>query len=164
MQREANPCLQSAMRAALRQEMVFSTIRGVGVKRLTDRELAGIGEATRQHITKSARTAMKKMTLVQDFKALTNEEKIRHNTSLAMLGAVAHIASPKQAKALEGKVSTTLGTLPVQKTLAAFMGKEDEPNQSLAANEPPLVEKASSGTTKPPLSRPVWDFSKDNMR
>ncbi len=28
VQREANACLQSAMRAALRQEMVFSTIRG----------------------------------------------------------------------------------------------------------------------------------------
>ena len=52
VQREANPFLQSAMRAALRQMMVFSTIRGVGVKRLTDRELAGIGEATRQHISR----------------------------------------------------------------------------------------------------------------
>ncbi len=164
VQREANPCLQSAMRAALRQEMVFSTIRGVGVKRLTDRELAGIGEATRQHITRSARAAVRKMSLVQDFKALTNEEKVRHNTGLAMLGAVAHIASPKQAKVLEGKVTTAREVLPLQKTLAALMGRvaDETPDDSAPASV--TADKPTRATDTPkPSGKPVWDFSQDNL-
>lgn len=165
VQRDANPCLQSAMRAALRQQMVFSTLRGIGVKRLTDRELAGIGEAARQHIARSARVAMKKMTHVQDFKALTNDEKIRHNTGLAMLGAVAHIASPKNAKALEGRVSNSFSVLPVQKTLAAFMGKDaGEPTAALAESISAPAEQQRV-VTKTQATRPrlTWDFSKENL-
>ena len=160
VQQEANGCLQSAMKAALRHEMVFSTMRGIGIKRLTDRELAGIGEATRNHITRSARIAMRKMGLVRDFKALTNEEKIRHNTGLAMLGAVAHISSPKQAKALEGKINATMSVLPVQKTLEAFMGgdKVTSPEPQSATIDEPSPERRT-----PPGKKPMWDFSKDNL-
>jgi hypothetical protein len=162
VQREANPCLQSAMRSALRQMMVFSTIRGVGVKRLTDRELAGIGDATRQHISRSARMAMRKMAAVQDFDTLNNEEKVRHNTNLAMLGAVAHIASPNQMKTLEGRVTANAGVLPVQRTLAAFMGKEDE---AVAETDKtaPTAEKTKPETRTQSRKKPVWDFSKDNL-
>jgi hypothetical protein len=163
VQREANPCLQSAMRAALRQDMVFSTVRNVGVKRLTDRELAGVGEATRQHISRSARVAMKKMSKVQDFKALTDTEKVRHNTGLAMLGAVAHIASPKQAKALEGRVSNSLAVLPVQETLAAFAGKAAAPPAVAEPQASPSTDKVKANNSPKRSASPGWDFSQDNL-
>lgn len=162
VQREANACLQSAMRAALRQMMVFSTIRNVGVKRLTDRELAGVGEATRLHISRSARLAMRKMTMVQDFKSLNNAEKVRHNTALAMLGAVAHIASPNQVRTLEGRVTANMGVLPVQKTLAAFMdGVVSEAEGTVDQGSPAGPSKPEDEPQTP--KKPGWDFSKDNF-
>lgn len=125
VQREARSNLMSAIRAALSSEMVFGTVRNEGVKRLTDSELAGVGEGTRAHISRTARKAVRKMTLVENFAGLTNEEKIRHNTSLSMLGAVGHITSSRQSKLLESRVSVKLEELPLQKTLEAFMGKQD---------------------------------------
>lgn len=122
VQKEARGCLISAMRVALYNEMVFGTVRKVGIKRLTDRELAGIGEGVRLHIGRVARKAVRKMTMVNNFETLSNEEKIRHNTGVSMLGAIGHITSSKQAKSLEGKVSSSLEALPLQKTLQAFMG------------------------------------------
>lgn len=118
-------CLQSALRAAMRREIVFGTVWGVGLKRLGDGELAGVGEVARQKIRRTAKRAIKKMLLVQDFDSLSNEEKVRHNASLSMLGAVAHIASTGQAKTLERRVSSTMGALPLQRTLEAFMGEKD---------------------------------------
>ena len=123
IQAEARGCLLSAMRSCLAIERVFGTVRKVGIKRLTDRELAGIGEGIRSHISRVARKAMKKMTLVSSFDSLSNEEKIRHNTSVSMLGAIGHITSSKAIRALENKVATTLEALPLQKTLAAFMSE-----------------------------------------
>lgn len=123
VQKEARSCLLSAIRSCLSAEIVFGTVRNVGVKRLTDRELAGIGEDVRSHIGRVARKATRKMTLISNFDNLTNEEKIRHNTTISMLGAVGHITSVKANRSLENKVAASLEVLPLQKTLSAFMGE-----------------------------------------
>ena len=53
------------------------------------------------------------MTAISDFDALSNEDKIQHNTTLSVLGAVAHFAKPMQVKILESAVATARQRLEV---------------------------------------------------
>ena len=54
--------------------MVFAAVRGKGLKRLVDREMASIGTASLQKINRACRRDVRAMSCVSNYDALTDAE------------------------------------------------------------------------------------------
>lgn len=123
IQGAARSSLYTAMKRCLNSEgYVFGTVRGVGVKRLSDKEIIGIGDKALPHIRRTAKRAARKMSMVENYEGLEHEDKVRHNAMISALGMMAHVANEKQIKKLEDKVHTAQGALPIGRTLEVFKG------------------------------------------
>lgn len=117
-----NPSIQSALRKLLGEEIVFENVRGVGYKRLNDVEIVQTYERDRVSIQRKARKAVKRLTCVQDFEALPNELKVRHNAAVSGFAAIANMLKTGSMKKLETAVEHAREQLPLAKTLEAFKG------------------------------------------
>jgi hypothetical protein len=106
--------------ASQADRMEFAAVAKVGLKRLTDAECAMSGPHAMAHIRRTARRGARRLTAVRDFGALTRDEKIAHNTSLSMLGAIQQAASTKTAGRIEKAVEKASQALPVAATLKLF--------------------------------------------
>lgn len=76
-------------------QIVFETIRDVGLKRLNDVEKIYAGAGSLPRIYRESKRGAKKIAAA-DFSALPDHEKKRANAFAATLGLHAHLASPKQ--------------------------------------------------------------------
>lgn len=99
---------------------VFGTVRRVGVKRLADGEIVGSAASDVASIRRKARKAASKLTCVADYDALTPDERIRHNATVSLFGAIATMTKRPEMKRLETAVEATGRTLPLARTLEAF--------------------------------------------
>lgn len=116
--KKARPNLQSAMRAALRDRMVFECVRKIGVKRLKNSQIPDVVSTnTITRIRHQARKGVRKLGCT-DVSKLTRSEQLRMYASMSMLGTIASVATEKKVQALE-KVCVG-GELPLAKTLEAF--------------------------------------------
>lgn len=113
----ARHALRSARKILLREGIRFDVVTGVGLKRMTDAEIAKSGARSVRLVHAAARRESMKMSAVADFEALSNEEKIQHNATLSVLGAVAHFSKPAQVKILEGAVTAAKAWLPTKETI-----------------------------------------------
>lgn len=114
------PTLQSALRALERDGCVFANIRGQGYQRLDDVSIVKASEHDRLLIRRKARRAVERLTSVQNFEALPNDMKVKHNAAMSGFGAIVSIMHPSKMKTLEEKVEAAQAKLPLAKTLAAF--------------------------------------------
>ncbi len=123
VQTEARGCLNTA-RAILQREdsTLFAPIRGIGLKRLTDGEIAQVGGQTLRHVNNSAKRGIRKLACVRDFNALTNEEKIRHNAAMSVLGVFYEVSKTKGIRQIEAAVAVVQKELPLKEALRAFIG------------------------------------------
>lgn len=122
VQKEARGCLETARRILQREEqIVFAPIRGVGLKRLTDGEITKTGTETLQRINRASRRGVHKLTCVKDFNQLTNEEKVRHNAALSVLGVFYEVSKARGVKQIEAAVSVIQKQLPLKDALQAFI-------------------------------------------
>ena len=120
--REANRYLLLRAIELIRRDhnYVFGTVRRVGVKRLADGEIVGAAAADVASIRRKARKAASKLTCVTDFDALTADERIRHNATVSLFGAVHSMTKRPQVKKLEAAVQSAGRSLPLAKTLEMF--------------------------------------------
>lgn len=115
------PNLQSALRRVENLDgIVFGNVRGIGYKRLNDIEIIQTSEREIVAIRRRARKAGRRVTKIENFDALPNEEKIRHNMSLSLFGAINSMTKPKQVRKLEEAVSSAAKELPIGRTLEVF--------------------------------------------
>jgi len=114
---DARHAMRSARKILLREGIRFDTVKGVGLKRMTDSEIAKSGSRSVRLVNAMAKREVAKMSAVANFDALTNEEKIQHHATLSVLGAVAHFSKPAQVKILEGAVAAAKSWLPTKETL-----------------------------------------------
>lgn len=113
--------METARRMAMRDKgMVFGPVRGVGLKRLADTEIVRSGQAYISKIRRHARRGMKVLVSVQDFAALPNDLKVRHNATASMLGAVAQFSGSTAQKRIEGAVEQAGNKISYAKTLELF--------------------------------------------
>ena len=122
LQGPARYLLAAARRRLLRDDrMVFDPITDVGLKRLSDVECVATHKRTAKRIQRTAERGIR-VVAAADYDTLPNAVKIEHNIALAHLGALAHIAKPKQAKTLAEKVDGTK-PIPLAETLEMFKPK-----------------------------------------
>lgn len=84
--------MQTAIKTCLRDHIVLAAVPKVGIKRLADTEIVGIGEATLARVRRAARRGIVKLSAVGDFDAMPREAKVAHNTAMSALGIVAHVS------------------------------------------------------------------------
>jgi predicted nucleotidyltransferase len=119
VQNGARGCLSSAMRRLLADGLVYASVRGEGVKRLSDEEIVGEGPAVIARVRRAASRAAKKLASV-DFAALTPASQIKHNTALSFCGVLAHMTKASTVRKLEGRIEEAAHALPLQKTIEAL--------------------------------------------
>lgn len=91
----------TAKRMALRElSAVFMTVRGVGLKRLNNSEIALLPESTISRVRSAVRREMQRQTVVVESE-LTNQERVVRNSRLSMLGALSEFSRPKTQKLIE---------------------------------------------------------------
>lgn len=121
VQHAARHILSSARRRALRQHrMVFEPVPNVGMKRLDDVGKIAAGRWHLQRSRNQARYALQKATSIDDFDALTNDQKVEHNVVVAQAGVLRHLTSAKSTAKLSGAVSTPKKQLPLRDCLKAM--------------------------------------------
>lgn len=113
----------SARRIALNEDrMVFESVRGVGVRRISDEELATTHSdrdivRSRRH----AKRSLKKLTCVENFSGMTNHAQLAHVIKSSFFGAVAFMARKNRLNDLSRAVAGRSSELPVDETLRAFL-------------------------------------------
>jgi hypothetical protein len=121
VQTDARHHLTSARERVRRlYEMVFEPVVNVGMKRLDDVGIVGLGRVYRNRARRLAKRGRKKLVCVQDFAALPNELRIEHNTAMAQLGAVAHFTGDVVTKKIAGAIQANDKTLSLQACLDAM--------------------------------------------
>jgi hypothetical protein len=111
----ARRCLQNTKR------MVFGVEANVGLIRLNDSGIVESTEHDRKIIQRRAKRTIDKLRCAE-FDKLTGEEKRRHVTASAQMGAVAMFASKNATKKIAGKVNGSSDALPIGETLKLFGG------------------------------------------
>lgn len=120
VQDEGHGVLATARRMAEREEIVFGTVMGQGIRRLSDPEIVDTGDHAIARVRRAAKRGANTVTAVADFDALPNEKKIKHNTLLSLLGTVTAFMRPATAKKIATSVAQNSGKLSVGDTLRAF--------------------------------------------
>lgn len=114
--------LESARRVAQRDSRaVFASVRGEGLRRLTDAEIVDLSDSGRDRIRRQAKRTAKKLVCV-DYDALPAEKKVKHNAALSMMGALASIATDTAQKRLEKQIAETGKQLPAAKSAIEALG------------------------------------------
>lgn len=118
---EARPALVSARHRLLAdRHIVFGTVRGRGLKRLSDVEIVHAGTDALGRARRAARRGIKVVTAVTDFQALPDGEKVRHNAMVSVLGAIDALSSHAATQRIERCVAASPGPLPIAGTMDAF--------------------------------------------
>ena len=125
VQNGARYVLYTACNVVLREHgLVFGTVAGKGVVRLTDQELTQIHRPALARIGRISKRTTHKMAKVENWDALTDSEKRAYSAGLGALGAVALFSSSKAQKALEDSVTnTTAPAKPDTEKLIALFSK-----------------------------------------
>jgi hypothetical protein len=98
--------IYSARKRLLRErQMVFSCVPGEGVKRLGDVEMIGHGDNVLQHIRRASKRGMAVVLAVENFDALSQDMKNRHNTTALILGVVAVTTGRPGRRKISGKMA-----------------------------------------------------------
>jgi hypothetical protein len=115
----ASHTLQSAIRGLLREGLVFATIRGVGIKRLTDAQIVSAADRDITSVRRRSKRAAKKL-VVSDYQKLTAKQQLEHTAKISIMGAIASMTSDRAIAAIEKVASGRSGELPIAETIKAL--------------------------------------------
>lgn len=87
--------------------IVFDTVRSVGIKRLSDEEIAKTtGESYIKSVRSKSRKTYDKINSA-DYHNLSKESKINYNSTMTVLALLNHVTNKKSLKRIEDKVQQT---------------------------------------------------------
>jgi len=113
--------LNTARNMCLRNDrIVFRPVHNVGLERLTDNKIAEVGYSFIGSVQRKSKKGISELTSVKDFEVLSNDEKIRHNTALSILGVFASISKSKKITMLENKVKESKKSFSFEETIKLF--------------------------------------------
>lgn len=122
VQQSAYGNLTTAVKKALTEDhIVLAPVRGKGIKRLTDCEIVSTSDRHFEHVRRTSRKQVRKLGAV-DYEQLSKEDKIKHNTNIAIIGLFNHVTSSPAIRKLEESVEKAQAPLAIGKTLEVFRG------------------------------------------
>jgi len=101
--------------------IVFGTIPGKGLRRLTNDEIPQTAQSHIEHIRRTAKKAAKKLACV-NYQSLTDKSKLMHNINLSLLGVLSEVSKPSGSKIIESSIKQDQQAIPVGKVLDLFKG------------------------------------------
>jgi hypothetical protein len=113
-------CLQSARKRLEKDGMLFGTIEGEGLRRLSDSEIVKVPAAATLRQRRMSQRVLRQLACVQDFPALSAQDRVAHNTSMSLHGAIYLMTKPNEVKRLSDRVSEAGEKLATAKTLELF--------------------------------------------
>lgn len=118
-----NTILQTARRTLMKPpfRMVFGTIAGVGIKRLSDEEIPDVGEAAVERSRRAARQGFKKINCA-DLAKMTPETKVKAITTKTILGLFQGAGSRKVKALAEQSARVENGNMKIG-DVASLFGK-----------------------------------------
>lgn len=117
---EKRDILDSARRVTQRDhKKVFGVVMNEGVKRLSDAEIAESWKPDVASIRRKCGRAARRIS-VADYEKLSDEQKRKANTGLAIVGVISHMSKPKNAEVIEGAVDRQPKRLDFSETVALF--------------------------------------------
>lgn len=121
VQNGASHLLASARHRVQRDHaLCFEPVRGEGLKRLNDESIVGTVAAAFGRVRNIARRGSRRLACVQNFDALPNDLKVRHNVAASIFGVLGHVTKDSSVKKLEGGTANGKhDALPVGKFLDA---------------------------------------------
>jgi hypothetical protein len=120
----ATSVLQSARRLAMRENrMLFSCIRGVGLKRLDDHEIVELAHVLVGHVRRHARRTSKKLATAQ----ISVLKESSRNTAIAVASVLAVVADTSNERSIKmvtaaAAAAGSTNQLPIRATLKALFG------------------------------------------
>jgi len=113
--------LQSAKRIILNEDRrAFDSVRGIGIKRMADEEIATCDKDIRK-ARRHAKRSVKKLSCVENFTGMSNHAQISHVIKSSFFGAVAYMANKGKLQQIATAASGRSSELPVKETLQAFI-------------------------------------------
>jgi len=101
--------------------LVFEPITNVGLKCMTEEEVALSGQFGIQKIRRVARREKSKLHHgIENFDILPNDAKIAHNTAASILGVFELMTKPKEILKVEAQIIKNNDMLPAKKALELF--------------------------------------------
>ena len=104
VQGEARGNLATARRRLLREHLVFGCDPGFGIKRLSDVAIVGLGDNIVQRVGRAAKKGVHTVLSVENWDALPEHLKGRHNSVAIILGAQAALAGTKSKNRILKKI------------------------------------------------------------
>lgn len=108
--------VQAARHRILKEsQIVMGSVRGVGWKRLAPEEITKIGPATVRTARRATSRGIANL-MCAEFDRLSNEDKIKHSTSMSILGAMQLMASGPTLGRVEKRLIANNTTEPLSET------------------------------------------------
>jgi hypothetical protein len=116
-----NTILQTARRTLLKppHRMVFGTVAGIGIKRLSDDEIPDVGAHDAKRAVRIARNSMKKLGCA-DVSKMTGESKVRLITTKTVLGLFTASGSRKVRNLAEQSARVENGQMKIGDVTSLF--------------------------------------------
>lgn len=95
------------------------------IRRASDKELANLSTSGIDQIRRTAKRTMKRLTYVNAFDKLSEDDKRAHNVGMSHLGAIYACSKPEMSKKIEARVTAASGKLDLTATLALVRGKDE---------------------------------------
>lgn len=112
--------LAAARKRLIREKgIVFGVNRAVGLKRLTPAEIVDASRGGIHRVSRQCRRSMKTLGCA-DFQRLSADEKIKHNASMSIYGALAASSSLSSIKRIETVVKNSGEILSLSATIDHF--------------------------------------------
>lgn len=116
----SSTCLRRAILRAMRDNgIVFGTVNGVGIKRLSDPEIVDQGADVADRVRRMARRSVERLTKVE-FDKLPREKQAEHSARVSIMATLAHMTGANQFERLRGAAALAGRELPIAATLALF--------------------------------------------
>lgn len=121
VQRSRHGALYRARAILMREKsMVFAAMKGEGLKRLTDDEIAKTGYGVIRTVRRASSRGMKRLACVSEFEKLSSDAQTAHNTAMSVLGTLHQFTAPARVEKIEGAVREQKAALPSGKMLEMF--------------------------------------------
>lgn len=121
VQRNSRHILASARNRAKSERIYFGAVTRVGLQRLDDSAKVRTGAGLLKRVRRVTRSAAATLASVENFAALSNEDKITHNTTMSVCGVLLQATSEKVKEKISEHVAPIEGGhLAMRKSLEMF--------------------------------------------
>lgn len=100
---------------------VVEPVFGQGMRCLEDESKVDSSEYYVKKAGRAGKKAVKRLTTIENFAALSNAKKVKHNYVMSVAGVIHHLSKPSTKKQIESKVSQSHRQMELDETLNAVL-------------------------------------------